>query len=366
MRSTVAVIDTNQLRKNVQAIKEKIGTASILAIVKANAYGHGMVECSRVLRQEGIEFLGVAFTDEGVKLRWSGDTQPIVVLVPALPVEAATFCKFNLQPVTSSLEFMNALSTEAVKHNVVIQSHLFIETGMNREGIQPEEALFFMNECSRLPNIEMIGVCTHFATSSTDANFVHRQLDLFNKTVAMLNSEGYYFKYIHASNSGGVINHKEAHFNLVRPGTALYGYTPVKNQINKINIKPILTLKTNVLIARRIKAGETVSYDRLYIAEKSTTIATLPIGYGDGFFRSLTGKAECLIHGKRYRIVGAICMDEVVVDIGDDYVQAGDEVILIGEQDGEAIWADEIAERIGTIHYEITTSIAARVPRVFV
>jgi len=366
MRSTVAVINTKQLRKNIQAIKKKVGDASILAIVKANAYGHGMIECSRIFRREGIEFLGVAFTDEGVKLRWSGDTQPIVVLVPALPVEAATFCKFNLQPVTSSLEFMIALSSEAVKHNIVVQSHLFIETGMNREGIQPEEALFFMNECSKLANIEMIGVCTHFATSSTDANFVNKQLELFKETIAMLNKEGYYFKYTHASNSGGIINHKEAHFNLVRPGMALYGYTPLKNENDKIDIKPVLTLKTNVVIARRIKAGETVSYDRLFVATKPTTIATLPIGYGDGFFRALTGKAECLIHGKFYKIVGAICMDEVVVDIGDDYVQPGDEVVLIGQQDGHSIWADEIAEKIGTIHYEITTSIAARVPRVFI
>ncbi|MGA2297097.1 MAG: alanine racemase [FCB group bacterium] len=366
MRGTYAEVDLGKLKYNISVLRKYINHKEVLAIVKANGYGHGIVEISKAFRRENVKFLGVAFPEEGIAIRQSGDTEPIVVLVPSLPEEAEDICRYDLQPLASSMDVMEVLSGEAVKQNKNIKVHLMIGTGMNREGVQPWDAVEFMKNVSRLPNLEMIGVCTHFATSTSDYKFVKRQLDLFNDTLEKLNSAGYTFQYTHASNSGAVINFPESHFNLVRPGLMLYGYPPNKSLYENLYLKPVLTLKSKVAFTRSIKKGESVSYERLFIADKPTNIVTIPIGYGDGYFKSLTGRAQCLIKGKRYDIVGAICMDELMADIGDDDINIGDEVVLIGEQGNEIISAYEIAERAGTIIWEVLTSISARVPRIFI
>jgi len=366
MRTTTAYINKKNLRYNIKRIRELAPNSAILAIVKANAYGHGLLGTSQILRYDGIEYLGVAFANEGVMLRESGDTQPIIVLIPSFPDEAQYFCKYDLQAAISSEDFLIALSEEAQKRNVMVQTHLLIDTGMNRDGISSNRAVEFMKKFGRLPNIDMHGVSTHFATSPNNIEFAKKQLKLFNDTVKKLNDEGFAFKYIHASNSGAIANLPDAYFNLVRPGLALYGYAPSAEVREKLKVKPIMSLKSQVVITRRIQAGESVSYDRLYVAKKPTTIATIPIGYGDGYFKTLTGRAYCLIKGKRYPIVGSICMDELMVDCNDDDIKPGDEVVLIGRQGSEEILADEIAGWAGTIPYEITTSISARVSRVYI
>jgi alanine racemase len=366
MRSTIAEISKSKVRHNINQIKKFAPDSTILAIVKANAYGHGIVGFAKILREEGIEFLGVAFTNEAVEIRQSGDTQPIIVLVPSLPDEADVYCDFNLQPVASSLDFVYALNKEAEKRNIIIQTHLFIGTGMNREGIQPDDAIFFMDECKKMKHVEVIGACTHFASSSTDAAFVEHQLNRFNETLKKLENSGFTFKYLHAANSAAIVNHPDSLFNMVRPGTALYGYPPDPKINGRFNLKPVLELKSKVILSRRVKIGESVSYDRLFTADKPTNIVTIPIGYGDGYFKRLTNIGECLIKGKRYKIVGAVCMDEVMADVGDDEINPGDEVVFIGQQGNETISAYDIAEKVGTIHYEVLTSISARVPKVYV
>ncbi|MFA6570754.1 MAG: alanine racemase [Bacteroidota bacterium] len=365
MRATVAVINSENLKHNIAELRKFTPNSKAIAIVKANAYGHGTVGISKLLRKEKIHFLGIAFPEEGIVIRESGDNEPIIVLVPALPDEVDIFCKYNLQPVASSIEFIEALSEEAVKQNVQIKAHLFIGTGMNREGVQPSECVAFMQKCLTLPNIEMEGVCTHFASSTSDANFLHRQLKLFNDTIKELNQAGFTFKYTHSANSGAIANHPDSHFNLTRPGLWLYGYAPADYLKDTVNLKPVLTLKSKVILSRTIRKGETVSYDRLYTANKPTNIVTIPIGYGDGYFKNLTGKGECLINGKRYPIAGAICMDECMADVGNDTINVGDEVILLGSQENETITAEEIAQKAGTIIWEVLTSVAARIPRVY-
>ncbi|ROL62031.1 alanine racemase [Bacteroidetes/Chlorobi group bacterium ChocPot_Mid] len=366
MRTTTAYINKKNLRYNIKRIRELSPGSAIMAIVKANAYGHGLLGTAQILRYDGIEFLGVAFANEGVMLRESGDTQPIIVLIPSFPDEAQYFCKYDLQSAISSEEFLLALSKEAQKRNVLVKTHLLIDTGMHRDGIDADNAVEFMKQYGKLPNIDMHGICTHFATSPTNIDYAKKQLKLFNQTLTQLKEAGFEFKYIHASNSGAIANLPDAYFNLVRPGLALYGYAPSAEVREKLKVKPIMTLKSQVVVTRRIQAGESVSYDRLFVAKKPTTIATVPIGYGDGYFKTLTGRAQCLINGKRYPVVGSICMDEIMVDCNDDEVKPGDEVVLIGKQGSEEILADEIAGWVGTIPYEITTAISARVSRVYI
>lgn len=336
-------------------------------MVKANAYGHGIIECSKILSKEGAEFLGVAFASEGVLLRRSGIRTPIVVMTPPEPSDIPLFLKYKLQAVACSIETILEMSFAARKISKVAQLHLYIDTGLSRDGIMPQDALGFIQKVYSLSNIEWVGICTHFATSDeSDTSFAEHQLKLFNQVVENLISNGFTFPYIHASNTAAVAHLPAAQFNLIRPGLSLHGCAATYEIASELQLTPTLTLKSSVISLRRVPSGTPVSYGRRYYTTQETTIATIPIGYGDGYFRSLTGKAECLIRGKRYAIVGTICMDECMVDMGDDKVECGDEVILIGRQGDEVITANDIAEKCGTIPYEVLTAISARVIRVFV
>ena len=367
MRVTTAEIDCSALRENFRALRRCAGGRAIMAIVKANAYGHGMIRCAQIFRSEGTEFLGVAFADEGAELREAGDSGPIVVLSPPLPEEADLFCRYGLDIAACSLPAMHAFSEAARSAGRTLNAHLYIDTGMRRDGIEPSEAVAFMKACSGLDNIRFTGVCTHFATSDeADRSFALRQLDLFCAAVGELEKAGYRFPFVHAANSGGVINLPQAHFTVVRPGLTLYGYDPSERQEQRVAVRPAMTLRTRINSVRHVPAGTPVSYGRKYHTGRDSWIATIPIGYGDGFTRLLTGRASCLIRGRRFPVVGAICMDQCMVDTGDTNVEPGEEVVLIGTQDSETISAAEIAATLGTIPYEVLTAVSARVPRSYV
>jgi len=366
MRATVAEINIQNLKHNYNRIKAIAPQSKMMAIVKANAYGHGMVKIAKILQEEGSDFFGVAFADEGAILRDNGITKPIVVLFPGAIHEAPIYCNYDLQPIASSKRFMTAINEEAKNQGVDIKAHLLIETGMHREGIKVELVPDFLSFMSELKNIELIAACTHFATAQDNKEFALHQLRLFLDTIDNLKSDGYFFQYLHAANSAGIGNFPDAQLNIIRPGLSLYGYPPAKDLEEVFAVKPIMKLLTKVIITHRIKQGESVGYSRLFIADKDTTIATLPLGYGDGFTRAQTGKANCLINGKKYPIVGSICMDACMVDVGDDNIKSGDQVVIIGNQGSESILATDIARVINTIPYEVTTAIAARVPRVYV
>jgi alanine racemase len=366
MRHTIAVISKQSLAHNVARIRSIAGEADIIAVIKANAYGHGMIGFASELIKLGINFFGVAYADEGIILRENGFSQKIIVLVPETNGNAKLCVDFDLTPVIYSFEFAEALSAEATAIGKQAKGHLFIDTGMNREGLRTAMVLDFMKKAESLKNLTIEGFCTHFATSTNNLTFANQQLNLFNQTLDELHNNGYEFKYKHAANSGGIVNLPESRMNLVRPGMTLYGYPPAADLEEILKLKPIMTLKTKVISVRRIYKGDTVGYGLEYISEKERSIATIPIGYGDGYMRGLTHKAQCLIGGNRYDFVGTICMDVAMIDIGDDDIKCGDEVVLIGRQGDDFISAYELSDKLGTIPYEVTSAISARVPRVYV
>ncbi len=365
MRPTQALIDTNKLRNNYHTIKKVTNNAEVTAIVKANSYGHGMVECAGVLQSEGCRFFGVAIPEEAIKLRQGGIKTDILVVYPVLPDQAYYFCKFDIQASLSNIEFAEELSNMCGKLSNKVKCHLFINTGMNRDGIQPEEAVDYMNYVSRLPGLDIIGCFTHFATSSSDLDFAREQLNIFNNTLESLKIAGHHFQWIHSANTGAIAYLPESHFNMVRPGIALYGGGPDIETAKMLNVEPILTLKSKIILLRRIKEGESVGYDRMFRANKPMTIATVPIGYGDGYLKILTGKSRCIIGGKSFEIAGSVCMDEIMVNIEDSEFQIGDEVIMIGKQKKEEITIYELAEKAGTIPYEITTALSPRILSIY-
>ncbi len=365
-RSTVAEININNLRYNLSQIKHFLNNSKIMAVVKANAYGHGIVEITRNLVEEGVDFFAVAFADEAEMIRKAGIDKDIVILVPGNSIDSRLFPEYNLQALASSYDFIKNISDQAALMKRTVKVHLNIDTGMNRDGILPSEAEEYYRIFSEMPYINVAGICTHFSSAPTDREFTLKQLQSFNEIIDRFKANGCEFEYIHAANSAGMINYPESHFTHVRPGISLYGLLPDESLYTKIDLKPLLTLKTKVNITRRIKPGDSVGYDRLFIAEKETTIATIPVGYGDGYFKTLTGKAECLIKGKRYKLVGTVCMDQCMVDVGDDDIRYGDEVILLGRNGKDEISVHELAEKAGTIPYEITSNLNLRVPRKYV
>ncbi|MBM2813483.1 MAG: alanine racemase [Ignavibacteria bacterium] len=367
MRLTQAIINKQKLLQNLISIRKNIFNAGIMAIVKANAYGHGIVETTKILDEAGVEFFGVAFPEEGAELRRNGITKPILALVPSLGADADLFVENDIHVVLSSFESAKTFSDYAESRNAKIKSHIFIGTGMNRDGIPPEHALPFAKYCSELKGLELVGLCTHFAASENeDRSFTYKQLAIFNQNLEILKNNGFDFEYIHASNSAAIINIPEARFNLVRPGIFLYGYANEENLWKKIELQPALTIKTNIVLTKRVEKGDTVGYSFKFIADKPTHIGVLPIGYADGYFWSFTNKAECLIRGKRYKLVGSVCMDQCMVDIGSDDIKAGEEVVLLGSQGNETITAHELAARGNSLVYEVLTSISPRIPRVII
>lgn len=374
LRTTIAEIDLAQLRANFRAIRTRGGNTEIMPVVKADAYGHGIVPCAKALIAEGATMLGVAFAAEAEPLRSDRRVPyeiPIAVVTPPFPHGAAEYCRLNLEFCAASLETMRAFSAEAARTGRILNAHLTLDTGMHRDGIPPNEALEFMRSASYLPNITIHGICTHFATADeADKRYFHLQVRRLNDTLQTLRDAGFLFRYVHAANSGAVADSSaEAAFTLLRPGIALYGYNPSPELASPLDVKPVMSLKTSIISLRRLAAGEPVSYGRRYTTPRETTIATIPIGYADGLRRSLTGKARVMIGGQYFPIVGTICMDQCMVDVGDAKFSVGESVYLLGSQTSEhgevRIDADEWAQELGTISYEILTGITARVPRIY-
>jgi len=369
MRSTIARIDLGAVRHNLAHIRRKAPGMDVLAMVKANAYGHGMLAVSRHLQDLDVDMLGVAFVDEGVHLRYAGVHKPIMILTPIAAAEADAVVLHKFASVVCDIGQARALSDAARRANNVASVHIYVDTGMHREGVSPQDAPAFIEDLAALPNLALDGICTHFATSDeAGSEFLGYQLSTFRTLVSELSARGRSFVHVHAANTGGIWQLADGPWTMVRPGLSLYGYA---HSDTDQNLRPVLSLHTKVLSSRMIAAGESVSYGRRWTSQRDTTIVTIPIGYGDGYMRGLTGAAWCLIRGKRYPIVGTICMDECMVDVGTDVVTIDDPVVLIGEQQDsnariEKIDAREVAVWAGTIPYEITTAISARVPRQYV
>ncbi|MBA4419863.1 MAG: alanine racemase [Anaerolinea sp.] len=365
---TWAEIDLDAIAENVRAFKQHIGDrVELIAVVKANAYGHGAVPVAHAALQAGATRLAVHRMTEGIELRQAGISAPIIIMGYTPPSGVEQIIQWNLTPSLITLEFAESLSSLASSKGIQIPVHIKVDTGMNRYGILPPEVLGFSQSLLRLPGLFLEGLFTHFATADWNEQvFIRRQLAVFNDVVAVLQANHIEIPILHAANSATTFRLPDAHFNAVRIGIAMYGLDPSDEWSPVFEIRPALTMKSLVSRVRDIPAGVGISYGRTYITEKAIRVALVPAGYGDGFHRILSNKGEVLIRGKRAPILGRICMDQFVVDIsGIPCVKQDDEVVIIGRQGEDTIRAEEIARLAGTINYEVTTSLLPRVTRVY-
>jgi len=366
-RPTAALINLAALEHNFKEVTRHIEGRRILAVVKAQAYGHGSVPVSRHLLGLGANMLGVALIEEGQELRACGINAPILVMGPLFPKQAESVVAFHLTPVVYSVPFARAVSQAALRLKTKIAVHVKIDTGMGRIGIPPEEALAFILELRNLDGIELQGLMTHFADADlADKEFASKQMDRFNNLVQELDTRRISIPFRHAANSAAILDFKRALFTMVRPGLMLYGYNPLEKGQERTVLKPALSLVTRIAFLKKTPAGSPISYGRTFVTRRESLIATLPIGYADGFNRELSNKGEGLVRGKRVPVVGRVCMDMCMIDVTEvPGVTEGDAVVLIGEQAGQHITADDIAEKTGTISYEVLCGISTRVPRIY-
>ena len=365
---TWAEIDLDAIASNVRAFKRHVGpNVEVIAVVKANAYGHGAVPVARVALEAGATRLAVHRAIEGVELRQAGISAPVLVMGYTPPDGAELVLRWRLTPGLMTSEFAQALSARANALGTTVPVHVKVDTGMSRFGLMPGEVGDFLQALRVLPGLHVEGIFTHFATADwVDLTHTRRQLAIFNDVIRAARSAGVELPVVHAANSAAAMRLPEAHFNAVRPGIAIYGLNPSGEWPPVFEIRPALMLKSRVSRVRELPAGAGVSYGRTYITQRPTRAALVPVGYGDGYPRILSNKASVLIRGQRAPILGRICMDQFVVDIsGHPAVQQDDEVVIVGRQGEARISAEEVAELAGTINYEVTTSLLPRVARVY-
>ncbi|HCC33118.1 MAG TPA: alanine racemase, partial [Clostridiales bacterium] len=340
--------------------------AALMAVVKADGYGHGVLEVARTAQAAGAEWLGVAIPEEGLQLRRAGIGGPILVLGWTPPAQAASAVQADLTLTVSSLAAARDLAF-AARGAGLARVHLKVDTGMGRLGVLTgREGLAEAVAICRLPGLRVEGAFTHFAAADEpDRTFTLRQLELFQDFLARLEEHQVTFALRHAANTAALIDLPESHLDLVRPGLGLYGYLPSRHLRPPPGLRPALTWRTQVSHVKILPAGSPVGYGRTYQTVRPTIIATLPVGYADGYPRSLSSAADVLLHSRRCRVAGRVCMDQLMVEVPDGLdIRVGDEVILLGQQGGDSIDADELAGRAGTIAHEILTGIGPRVPRV--
>ena len=367
-RPTVAEIDLRCLQFNYRQLLKRVPKGvKLLGVVKADAYGHGAVPISLKLEDLGAEYLGVAIPEEGVELRKGGVKAPILVLGGIYGGELDTFIQFNLTPVIFRKDSLALLSKEAERRKKKVKVHLKVDTGMRRLGVPLSLWSSFLKEIKQYPKIEVEGILSHFSmTDEGEEGFTACQWSDFQDAVAMAKTSGISCKYVHMANSATLTAIPSYTGNLARPGIMLYGSYPSPAFRDLIPLKPVMTLKTKIHLLKPVPSGAKISYGGTFVTQRESFIATLPIGYADGYNRLLSNRGEVLIRGKRAPVVGVVCMDFVMVDVtGIPRVSIGDEAVLMGRQGREEITAEEIAEKVHSISYEVLCSIGKRVPRIY-
>lgn len=371
IRPAYAEINLDNLIHNMKEIRMLSGTETqVMAVIKADGYGHGSTKIAQVLLDNGADALAVAVLDEAIELRQAGIKAPTFILGYTQPERSEEVVKYDLEQSVFSLESAKALSKAAMAQEKTVAIHVKIDTGMGRVGLQADNnAVEIIKEMHKLPNLKIKGIFTHFATADeVNKNYTQMQFDRFNWICTKLEEQGIEIEIKHCGNSATIIDLPSMHLNMVRAGIMLYGLAPSEDvMLNKLQLKQVMSLKVRITHVKEIEAGQSVSYGRRFIAGETTTIASLPIGYADGYTRLLTGKAEALVKGKRVPVVGSICMDQCMIDVtGIEDVKVGDEVVLFGHQGDGYISIDEIAKKLGTINYEVVCMISRRIPRVYV
>lgn len=356
MRSTRANIYIKNLLNNYNEVKRKCKNISICAAVKADAYGHGAIKIAKTLEEHGCDYFCVATSIEAKELVLSGIKSPIIILSLVTPDELPTLVELNIEPVVTTIEYLKLIEKVALNQNKIVQVHLKIDTGMGRIGCSPENALKIAKYIKNSKHLKQVGLCTHFSSSdSLNQKNTNLQLKKFTTVIDSLKNENILPEVIHCANSGAIIMNKDSIFNMVRPGIVLYGYPPDNLLKDKLNIKPVLELETKIVDLKKVPKGTRISYGGSYITKNEENIATLPIGYADGYSRSLSNSGVVIIDNKEFPIVGRICMDQMMIKV-DDSIDLYDKVLLISTTDGQPN-AETIAQKTGTISYEVLTNI---------
>jgi alanine racemase len=362
LRPTRAEVLLDAIGHNLQVVRRAAPGRKVLAVVKADAYGHGIVQVARRLQAEGVDGFGVALAEEGIELRKAGIDRAILVLNGINGGAHGDIITAGLTPVLYEID--EATAFDAVSRGRPVDVHLKVDTGMGRLGVPIGTLTDFLRELRRFPSIRIVGLMTHLSTADDDPAYVADQLSAFDHAHGLVRRFGHEPSVLHAANSAAIFRHPETHFDWVRPGLALYGY-PGADAI-EAPLRPAMRWRTEVLRVRTLLPGESAGYGRSFRATTETRLVTLPVGYGDGLLRSASNRAHVLINGARCPIVGNIAMDLTTVDASAlEDVSIGDEALLLGEQDGETLDARDLAEAAGTIPYEVLTNVSRRVPRVY-
>ncbi len=369
-RPTWAEIDLDALAGNLRVIRERVGReVSVMAAVKADAYGHGAVRCAQRLEAEGIDWFGVAMPEEGTELRSAGITKPILCLGGFWHGQQDVCLQMNLTPVVYRLDMIEALDRAARAAGVVADVHVKIDTGMGRLGIRGDDIRQFCEALSRFQSIRVDGLMTHLASADDpdQDDFTKRQLERFQEAVDLFRERGFAPSYIHAANSAGTFAFPQARGNIVRPGGTLYGFRRdvLPPQIDAGELVPVMSLRSRIMLLKKVGAGERLGYGCTFQTTRESLIATIPIGYDDGYRRSLSNRGRVIVGGTFSPVVGRVSMDLILIDVTDvPGVSLHDQVTLLGRDGDLSITAEEVGKLAGTISYEITCGISSRVPRI--
>ena len=358
-------VDLKALRSNFKTIKKLVGPKTkVIATIKQSAYGHGMIPVVKTLVSCGVDFFGVGSIEEAIQLRKNKIKKPILVLSAVFDKLVDYFIRYNIRPTVVDISFAKELNRQASKKKKIVPIHVKVDTGMGRLGLYYSDAFDFVSQLSRFKNLSLEGIYTHFPAADNDPKFTNSQIKVFNKFIAQLKEKGIIFKFHHCANSIAIISYPNSHFDMVRPGLILYGIRPSARL--KVNVKPVLSLKSRIIFLKKIKKGRGVSYGRTYIAKKPTRIATIAAGYADGYPWRLSNRAKVIIKNSLFPVVGRVCMDHIMVDIGNrSDIKVGDEVVLIGQKKNVKVSAENLALWADTIGYEIVSGLSSHIPRVY-
>lgn len=366
IRPTRVEVDLKVLKENFKLIKKQVGNVKVMPVLKANAYGHGLVRIAQFYSGMKADYLGVAVVEEGILLREKGIKLPILVLGGIWGNQIPLFLKYDLTITASSIDKLKQIDETANQMKIKAKVHLKIDTGMERLGVHYYNAEKFLNAAYKCKNLKVEGIFSHFANSeSSDLTYSKMQLERFNEVLNYFEKHSIELPLRHISNSGGILQLSEASFDMVRPGIILFGVYPSKEVNRTVEIKPALTWKSLVVYFKVIKSNHPVGYGSTWQTDHNVRAVTVPVGYGDGYLRSMFNKAEVIINGKRYPVIGTISMDQIIVNLEQGSAYNGDEVILLGSDGKNSITCEDMAEWAGTIPYEILTNINTRVPRVY-
>lgn len=374
LRRSWAVVNLDNVAHNVREIRKKLRPGCmIMGVVKADAYGHGDKYIADELIKLGVNWFAVSNINEAMSLRNQGIFHPILVLGTTPPVRAKQLCEYNITQTVYSMGYARQLQEEAEKQDVTVQCHIKVDSGMGRIGFDAsnlEEAVQQIKTACCFPNLQCDGIFTHFSSADEyndpAIDYTHQQFERFKMVNDRLEQEGIRFSLHHCCNSGGIVNYPEYHWDMVRAGILLYGLIPDSGCKGKIDLKPVMELKAVISMVKNVKAGSKISYGRTFTAPRDMRLATLPIGYADGYHRSLSNRGKMLINGKYAKIVGRVCMDQLLLDVTEiPEAEENMEVTIVGEDGGKRITMEEIARLSDTVHYEIMCIIGKRVPRVY-